>query len=44
MPRQDEVVLVETSGEDGSTAQILYRNGGVVDADVLESLCDKVSC
>lgn len=40
---QDEVVLVETRNEaDNSTMRILYKNGGVVDAVELESLCDKV--
>lgn len=33
---------METMGEDGSTAQIVYSNGGLVDAIVLETLCDKV--
>lgn len=39
---RDEVVLVETAREDGSSATIIYRNGGVVDAVALESLCTKV--
>ncbi len=39
---QDEVVLVETSDAEGSSAQIIYRNGGIVDAQSLENLCDKV--
>ena len=36
------MVLVETSDEEGSSAQIIYRNGGMVDARSLEVLCDKV--
>lgn len=39
---QDEVILVETSDAEGSSAQIIYRNGGIVDARSLEVLCDKV--
>ena len=39
---QDELVLVEHSTEAGDAVQIVYRNGGLVDANALESLCDKV--
>ena len=35
-------MLVETSDEEGTSAQIIYRNGGMVDARSLEELCDKV--
>jgi len=35
-------VLVEHAKEDGGFVQIVYRNGGLVDAGALESLCDKV--
>ena len=44
MSAQDEVVLVETTDAEGSSAQIIYRNGGMVDARSLELLCDKVCC
>lgn len=40
---QDELLLVETSQPDGSKAQILYRNGGLVVAADLEKLCIKVT-
>lgn len=39
---QDELVLVEHSTDAGDLVQIVYRNGGLVDANALESLCDKV--
>jgi hypothetical protein len=39
---QDEFVMVETTGEDGSEMQIIYRNGGDVRASCVEQLCDKV--
>lgn len=39
---QDEFVMVETTGEDGSKMQIIYRNGGDVRASCVEQLCDKV--
>lgn len=39
---QDELVLVEHSTAAGDVVQIVYRNGGLVDANALESLCDKV--
>jgi hypothetical protein len=39
---QDEFVMVETTGEDGSALQIIYRNGGDVRASCVEQLCDKV--
>ena len=39
---QDELVLVEHSTDAGDVVQIVYRNGGLVDANALESLCDKV--
>ena len=39
---QDELVLVEQSTDAGDLVQIVYRNGGLVDANALESLCDKV--
>lgn len=38
----DDVVLVETTKEDGSIAKIVYKNGGPVDVIELENLCDKV--
>ena len=41
---QDEFVMLETTAEDGSTQQIVYRNGGDVRASSVEMLCDKVSC
>lgn len=41
-PQQDELVLVEHAKEDGGVVQIVYRNGGLVDAGALETLCDKV--
>jgi ribosomal protein S18 acetylase RimI-like enzyme len=34
--------MVETTGEDGSEMQIIYRNGGDVRASCVEQLCDKV--
>lgn len=34
--------MVETTGEDGSEMQIIYRNGGEVRASCVEQLCDKV--
>lgn len=36
--------MIESSGEDGSTVQIVYRNGGDLRASAVEMLCDKVSC
>ena len=39
---QDELVLVEHSTKAGDVVQIVYRNGGLVDANALEALCDKV--
>lgn len=39
---QDELVLVEHTTDQGKVVQIVYRNGGLVDATALESLCDKV--
>ncbi len=36
------MVLVEHAKEDGGVVQIVYRNGGHVDAGALEMLCDKV--
>ncbi len=41
---QEEIVLIETAKEDGSKARIVFRNGGDVDAAVLERLCNKVRC
>ena len=38
----DEVLLTELQGEGGRPQYIVYRNGAVVDAGELESLCDKV--
>jgi ribosomal protein S18 acetylase RimI-like enzyme len=38
----DEVLLTEMQRDGGSPAYIVYRNGAVVDAAELESLCDKV--
>lgn len=35
-------MLVEHSTDAGDLVQIVYRNGGLVDANALESLCDKV--
>ena len=35
-------MLVETGDAEGSSAQIIYRNGSIVDAQSLEALCDKV--
>lgn len=35
-------MLVEHSTDSGDVVQIVYRNGGLVDANALESLCDKV--
>lgn len=35
-------MLVEHSTDAGDVVQIVYRNGGLVDANALESLCDKV--
>ena len=35
-------MLVEHAKEDGGIVQIVYRNGGLVDAGALETLCDKV--
>ena len=35
-------MLVEHAKEDGGVVQIVYRNGGLVDAGALETLCDKV--
>ncbi|CAD7702406.1 unnamed protein product [Ostreobium quekettii] len=40
---EDEIVLVETVQPNGSTAQIVYRNGGLVDAVAVDGLCAKVS-
>ncbi|KAI8472914.1 MAG: acyl-CoA N-acyltransferase [Monoraphidium minutum] len=37
-----ELVLVETARDDGSTARIVYRTGGPVDAAALEALSEKV--
>ena len=42
LPVQDELVLVEHTNEQGVHAQIVYRNGGLVDAHAVEVLCDKV--
>lgn len=39
---QDEFVMIETTGEDGTSMQIVYRNGGAVRASAVEMLCDKV--
>jgi len=39
---EDELVLVEHTTNDGGIAQIIYRNGGLVDAQAVEVLCDKV--
>lgn len=38
----DEVLLTELRQGGGGPAYIVYRNGAVVDAAELESLCDKV--
>lgn len=35
-------MLVEQSTDAGDVVQIVFRNGGLVDANALESLCDKV--
>jgi len=40
---QDEFVMIETTGDDGGSLQIVYRNGGDVRASAVEMLCDKVS-
>lgn len=40
---QDELMLIETELQDGSKAQIVYRNGGQVLASDLEKLCVKVN-
>ena len=40
--QQDDFVMLETPGEDGSMSQIIYRNGGEVRASSVEMLCDKV--
>ena len=40
--QQDDFVMLETPGEDGSMSQIIYRNGGEVRASSVETLCDKV--
>lgn len=42
IPDTDEFVMIESSGEGGSTVQIVYRNGGDVRASAVEMLCDKV--
>ena len=39
---QDELVLVEHTTDNGDISQIIYRNGGLVDAQAVEVLCDKV--
>ena len=39
---QDELILVEHTKDNGDVVQIVFRNGGLVDASALESLCDKV--
>lgn len=39
---QDELVLVEHTTDNGDISQIIYRNGGLVDAQAVEMLCDKV--
>ena len=39
---QDELVLVEHTTNGGGIAQIIYRNGGLVDAQAVEVLCEKV--
>ncbi len=35
--------MIETTGDDGGSLQIVYRNGGDVRASAVEMLCDKVS-
>ena len=35
-------MLVEHTTDAGDVVQIVFRNGGLVDAAALESLCDKV--
>lgn len=37
------MVLIEHTTENGDTAQIVYRNGGLVDAHAVEVLCHKVN-
>ena len=38
------MILAETVQPDGSTAQIFYRNGGLVDVVAVDELCKKVRC
>jgi hypothetical protein len=38
----DEVVLTELTTPDGVVSRVVYRNGSVVDATALETLCDRV--
>ena len=39
---QDEFVMIESQLEDGSSQQIVYRNGGDVTVAAVERLCNKV--
>lgn len=38
----DELVLTEVTLANGASGKVVYRNGGIVDANDLENLCDKV--
>ncbi|MEW5316378.1 MAG: hypothetical protein WDW38_007756 [Sanguina aurantia] len=38
----EDLILVESTRADGTTAQIMYRNGGTINAAELERLCSKV--
>lgn len=42
VPFQQELVLVETTLEDGTIEQIVFSSGGDVDLYDLQTLCDKV--
>lgn len=39
---QEDLILVESTRPDGTIAQIMYRNGGTINAAELERLCSKV--
>lgn len=38
----DEVVFMEHTDINGIEGRVVYRNGGIVDATALETLCDRV--
>jgi len=40
---EGEIVLTEMTRGDGSVASIVYRNGGVIDASAVDTLCAKVN-